>query len=68
MSDTENAATIRNHLHRVAKKQEKELEGTPEYVSVCQNELDKLPKPGKPITIGIDGGYLKRARPGHFVR
>jgi hypothetical protein len=59
VSDTENAATIRNHLHRVAKKQEKELEGTPEYISACQNELDKLPKPGKPITIGIDGGYLK---------
>jgi hypothetical protein len=35
VSDTENAATIRNHLHRVAKKQEKELEGTPEYISLC---------------------------------
>jgi hypothetical protein len=22
--------------------------------------LDKLPKPGKPITVGIDGGYLKK--------
>jgi hypothetical protein len=35
VSDTENAATIRNHLHRVAKKEEKELEGTPEYISLC---------------------------------
>lgn len=59
VGDTENAATIRNHLQRIAKRQEKELDGKPEYISYCQNELDKLPKPGKPITVGIDGGYLK---------
>jgi hypothetical protein len=59
IGETENAATIRNHLHNIAKKQEKELEGKPEYISLCQNELDKFPKPGKPITVGIDGGYLK---------
>ena len=59
VGDTENAATIRNHLQHIAKRQEKELDGKPEYISYCQNELDKLPKPGKPITVGIDGGYLK---------
>ena len=59
VGETENAATIRNHLHTIAKRQEKELEGKPEYISVCQNELDKLPKPDKPITVGIDDGYLK---------
>jgi hypothetical protein len=59
VGETENAATIRNHLHSIAKRQEKELEGKPEYISLCQNELDKFPKPGKPITVGIDGGYLK---------
>src|SRR3990167_7706875 len=59
VGETENAATIRNHLQRIAKRQEKELEGKPEYISLCQNELDKFPKPGKPITIGIDGGYLQ---------
>ena len=59
ISESENAATVRNHLHSIAKRQEKELEGKPEYISGCQNEWDKLPKPGKPITIGIDGGYLK---------
>lgn len=60
VGETENAATVRNHLHNIAKRQEKELEGKPEYISVCQNELDKLPKPNKPITVGIDGGYLKK--------
>jgi len=59
VSETQNAATIRNHLHSIAKRQEKELKGKPEYISMCQNELDKFPKPGKPITVGIDGGYLK---------
>lgn len=60
VGETENAATIRNHLNTIAKKQEKELEGKPEYISMCQNELDELPKPDKPITVGIDGGYLKK--------
>jgi hypothetical protein len=59
VSETENAVTIRNHLHRIAQRQEKELEGKPEYISLCQNELDQFPKPDKPITVGIDGGYLK---------
>ncbi len=60
VSETENAATVRNHLHRIAERQEKELEGKPETISLCQNELDKYPKPRKPITVGIDGGYLKQ--------
>ncbi|MEO8963276.1 MAG: hypothetical protein ABI370_01190 [Gammaproteobacteria bacterium] len=38
VGETENAATIRNHLHSIAKRQEKELEGKPEYISLCQNE------------------------------
>jgi hypothetical protein len=44
---------------RHAKRQEKELIGKPECISLCQNELDQFPKPDKPITIGIDGGYLQ---------
>lgn len=60
IGQTENAATVRNHLHNIAKHQEQELEGKPEYISGCQNEWNKLPKPDKPITVGIDGGYLKR--------
>ncbi len=59
IGQTENAATVRNHLLNIAKQQEKELDGKPEYTSLCQNELDKFPKPGKPITVGFDGGYLR---------
>lgn len=59
VGQTLNAATVRNHLHHTAKRQELELEGKSEYISGCQNEWAKLPRPDKPITVGIDGGYLK---------
>lgn len=58
IGQTQNATTVRNHLHKIAKRQEKELEGKPEYISGCLNDWAKLPKPDKPITVGIDGGYL----------
>ncbi len=28
------------------------------YIDVCQNEVEKLPHPDSPITVGIDGGYV----------
>jgi len=28
------------------------------YIDVCQNDWEKLPKPDKPITVGIDGGFV----------
>lgn len=54
-----NASTVRNHLHRTAKCQEKDLENKPEYISGCPYEWGNLPKPGKPLTVGIDGGYVR---------
>ena len=56
---TQNAATVRNHLYKTAKRQETELEGKPMCISACANEIAKLPKPGKPIVVGIDGGYVR---------
>jgi len=56
---TENARTIRNHLHCITKRQESELKKKPMCISGCQNEWAKLPKPGKPLTVGIDGGYVR---------
>ena len=55
---TQNASTVRNHLQKVARRKEKELEDKPEYITGCPAEWEKLPKPGKPIIVGIDGGYL----------
>jgi len=56
---TQNAATVRNHLHKIAKRQEVELEGKPLCLSGCAREWGNLPKPDKPITVGIDGGYVR---------
>jgi len=54
-----NAATVRNHLHNVAKRLETELEGKPDHLSGCPRDWGKLPKPDKPMTVGIDGGYVR---------
>jgi len=56
---TQNAATVRNHLHKIAQRQEDELAEQPEWISGCPRDWGNLPKPGKPITVGIDGGYLR---------
>lgn len=56
---THNAVTVKNHLHKIAKRQEVELEGKPICVSGCENEWAKLPKPNKPLIVGSDGGYVR---------
>lgn len=52
-----NSVTVRNHLHKV-KRQEAELEGKPDHLSGCPRDWGELPKPDKPMTVGIDGGYV----------
>ena len=59
ISPTHNSETVRNHLHKTAKRQESELEGKATCISGCANDWAKLPKPDKPITVGIDGGYVR---------
>lgn len=55
-----NAATIRNDAMRVAERLEAELgPEQPVFVSGCQAEWNKMPIPGPPVTIGIDGGYVR---------
>lgn len=54
-----NGVTIRNHLYKTAKRQEAELKDKPMCISGCINDWEKLPKPDKPITVGIDGGYVR---------
>jgi hypothetical protein len=55
-----NASTIRNDAMRVAERLEAEL--GPEqgmFASGCQAEWNRMPIPGPPVTIGIDGGYVR---------
>lgn len=54
-----NGETIRKHLHKTAIRQEGELKDKPFCISGCLNDWAKLPKPDKPLTVGIDGGYVR---------
>lgn len=65
ISATHNKETVRNHLHNIARRQETELEGKPICIYGCINEWSKLPKPDKPITVGIDGGYIRSCKDKH---
>ena len=55
-----NAATVRNHTQQVAKRLEAEL-GDEHFMFVegCQLDWEKLPRPDMPLTMGIDGGYVR---------
>jgi hypothetical protein len=54
-----NAETVRRHVHKTAKRQDEGLKDQPRFISGCQYEWANLPKPGKPLTVGIDGGYVR---------
>ncbi len=62
LNEALNAETVRQHLHKTAKRQEEQLNSQPRFISGCQNEWAKLPKPGKPLTVGIDGGYVRHCK------
>jgi hypothetical protein len=64
-----NAETVRRHLARVAMRMEAEL--ADERYSFIETNSDKrkqLPIPEGPITVGIDGGYVRSREKGqsHF--
>ena len=64
-----NAQTVRNDVLGVAKRLESEL--GPEkffFASGCQRDLDAMPLPDPPVTVGIDGGYIRdwTDRPNNF--
>jgi hypothetical protein len=55
-----NAATIRNHLHKVASRREADLgDEQPRFVEGNPADGKELPVPAGPIVVGIDGAYLR---------
>jgi hypothetical protein len=59
--------TVRRHVFATAERLEAEL--GPEqfaYDAGCQLEIEASPEPGPPITVGLDGGYIRgrERRPG----
>lgn len=62
VSDSLDAETVRHHLHNSATRQDAGLKDQPRFISGCQNQWEKLPRPGKPLTVGVDGGYVRDCR------
>jgi hypothetical protein len=54
------AVTIRNHLFEVAERMEKELgEERPSLIEGCEQDGEQLPLPDGPLTVGLDGGFVR---------
>lgn len=62
------ASTIREHVCSVAQRLEDEMgEEQWSFIEGCQQDWNQLPPPDGPLTVGIDGGYIRgRNKEGHF--
>ena len=61
VAETVNAASIRNHIHRVAERAEAALGNEQvSFIDGCPVEWAALPCPPAPLTVGIDGCYLRQ--------
>jgi hypothetical protein len=62
------AVTIRNHVITVAQRLEDALGDEQwSFINKCPAEVAALPLPHGPLTVGIDGGYVKaQGEPGAF--
>lgn len=61
VSDKLNASSIRNHLLKLAKREEKELgEEQFSFIEGNQRQWESLSKPEGTIVVGLDGGYLQK--------
>lgn len=63
VGDTANQQTIRNHLQATAERMEQEL-GEERQLNLfdgSEEDWEQQPLPDGPITVGIDGGYVRAA-------
>jgi hypothetical protein len=63
VGDSVNQETVRNHLYETAERIEQELgdERQPNLFEGSEEDWEKQPLPDGPITVGIDGGYVRAA-------
>jgi hypothetical protein len=55
------ATSLRNHLQRVARRAEAALGDEQfSFIEGCPREWAALPRPPAPLTVGIDGGYVRQ--------
>lgn len=60
IAETINAATVRNHLQRTAERAEAELgDEQGMFIEGCPQNWASLPHPPPPLTVGIDGSYVR---------
>ena len=56
-----NGVGVRHHLHQVARRVEASLgEEQSSFIDGCPREWAALPRPPAPLTVGIDGGYVRQ--------
>ena len=54
------ASTVRNHALEIARRSENDLgEEQFSFIDSCPAEWRELPSPAGPMTVGIDGGYVR---------
>ena len=61
VSRSTNHETVREHLHTVAERMEAELGEERQPDPVKPEEDPELPLPDGPMTVGLDGGYVRAA-------
>lgn len=68
MDEPVHAFTIRQHVFDVAERLESTLGEEPIFfVEDCQQDWNQLPLPDGPLTVGIDGGFIRgQHKEGHF--
>jgi hypothetical protein len=68
IDDTLAPCTIREHVFKVAERLEQALgEEQWSFIDSCPAEWSRLPIPNGPLTVGIDGGYVRaQGKPGWF--
>lgn len=59
LGTTISTTAVRRHVHSIADRIEGELgEERANFIDTCQLDLDRLPEPGPPLTVGLDGGFV----------
>ncbi|HEU5380418.1 MAG TPA: ISKra4 family transposase [Ktedonobacteraceae bacterium] len=52
-------STLSRHVHQVAERLESELgDEHPSFIEGCPDQWYKLPEPGAPLVVSLDGGYV----------
>ena len=63
IDDKLNPVTLRNHLFRVAQRTEDALgEEQESFIDGCPRDWGRLPVSDGPLTVGIDGGFVRAPR------